>query len=71
MQRSLTLTKAQNFKAEPGKGISGSIDGHRVVLGNAAMMADAHVDVDDVGVARDALRSRRPDGDVSGASTVI
>jgi P-type Cu+ transporter len=44
-ERKLTLSKVQDFRAEPGKGILGSIDGHRVVLGNAAMMVEAHVDV--------------------------
>jgi Cu+-exporting ATPase len=44
-QRSLILSKVLDFKAEPGKGIGGSIDGRRVVLGNAAMMADTHVDI--------------------------
>ena len=33
-QRNLTLTNVQDFTAEPGKGISGSIDGHRLALGN-------------------------------------
>ena len=56
-QRSLTLTQAQDFKAEPGKGISGSIDGHRVVLGNAAMMADTRVDIEMAASRAATLRS--------------
>ena len=44
-QRHLALPKVQDFSAEPGKGITGLIDGHQVVLGNAAMMAEAHVEV--------------------------
>jgi Cu+-exporting ATPase len=56
-QRSLTLTTVQDFKAEPGKGISGSIDGHRVVLGNAAMMGDTHVDVEMAASRATTLRS--------------
>src|SRR5206468_6886603 len=30
-ERSLTLSKVQDFRAEPAKGILGSIDGHRGV----------------------------------------
>jgi P-type Cu+ transporter len=56
-QRNLSFSKVQDFMAEPGKGISGSIDGRRVVLGNAAMMADAHVDVEMAASRASALRS--------------
>ena len=56
-QRSLTLTKVQDFKAEPGKGISGSIDGHQVVLGNAAMMGDTRVDIEMAASRATTLRS--------------
>ena len=43
---SLTLPPVDGFDAIPGKGIEGRIDGARVVLGNAAMMADAGVSFD-------------------------
>ena len=56
-QRSLTLSKVHDFKAEPGKGISGSIDGHRVVLGNAAMMTDTRVDIEMAASPATTLRS--------------
>jgi Cu+-exporting ATPase len=47
----------QDFTADPGKGISGTIDDRRVVLGNTAMMADAHVDVEMAASRATALRS--------------
>jgi P-type Cu+ transporter len=55
--RQLTLSKVPDFKAEPGKGITGSIDGHQVALGNAAMMAEAHVDIETAESRATALRT--------------
>jgi Cu+-exporting ATPase len=56
-QRNIELPRVQAFSAEPGKGISGTIDDRRVVLGNAAMMADAHVDVEGATSRASALRA--------------
>jgi Cu+-exporting ATPase len=44
--RGLPLAKADDFRAEPGKGIVGTIGGRAVVFGNAAMMGDAGVELD-------------------------
>ena len=41
--RSLTLPSADGFRAIPGKGIEGRINGARAALGNAAMMEEAGV----------------------------
>jgi Cu+-exporting ATPase len=57
--RNLVLPAVQDFAAEPGKGISGTVDGHHVVLGNAAMMAQAHIDVE---AAESRATSLRSDG---------
>ena len=56
-ERQIDLPRVQDFTADPGKGISGTIDDRRVVLGNAAMMADAHVDVEMAASRATALRS--------------
>ena len=56
-ERHIDLPRVQDFTADPGKGISGTIDDRRVVLGNAAMMADAHVDVEMAASRATALRS--------------
>jgi len=54
--RSLTLPSADGFRAIPGKGIEGRVNGARVALGNAAMMAETGVRFDqgvvDVGKLR-------------------
>jgi len=54
--RSLTLPSADGFRAIPGKGIEGRLNGARVALGNAAMMAETGVRFDqgvvDVGKLR-------------------
>jgi Cu+-exporting ATPase len=51
------LPRAEDFRAEAGLGIRATVDGVRVVLGNAAMMRDAHVRMDAVAERADALRA--------------
>lgn len=36
MERSLPLAEARDFRAMPGRGVSGVVEGHRVFIGNAA-----------------------------------
>ena len=43
--RQLQLTDAAEFDAQPGKGISGTVAGRRVVIGNVRMMTDAGIDI--------------------------
>ena len=57
--RGLSLPRVEDFRAEPGKGILGTVDGARVALGNAAMMRDAGVSgnvIDNVAAKADELR---------------
>jgi Cu+-exporting ATPase len=56
-ERSLTLPSADGFRAIPGKGIDGRINGAHVALGNMAMMAEAGVSFGQN--AADAARLRR------------
>jgi Cu+-exporting ATPase len=42
--RHLALASATDFAAPSGKGVSGVVDGRRVLIGNAAMLADAGID---------------------------
>ena len=44
-ERGLALSPVDDFDSPVGKGVIGTIDGHRVVLGNGRMMQDAGVDV--------------------------
>jgi Cu+-exporting ATPase len=56
-ERGIALPKVQNFRAEPGKGIAGVIDGHRVLLGNTALMVEAGVVVEIAAERATMLRS--------------
>lgn len=47
--RGLNLSNAENFAAIPGHGVSGRIDGHDVLLGNAKLMRDRNVAIDALG----------------------
>jgi P-type Cu+ transporter len=58
-ERSLDLPRVEDFRAEAGKGILGTIDGVRVALGNAAMMRETGVPggtIDSISVKADELR---------------
>ena len=54
--RGLALVEAGGFVSTTGKGVSGTVDGRRVALGNEAMMADLGLDAGDLGARADALR---------------
>lgn len=53
--RGIALLPAGNFEAVTGKGVSGTVGGRRVLLGNAAMMADAGIEVSALAARADAL----------------
>jgi Cu+-exporting ATPase len=55
-ERGLELAKAEDFDSPAGKGATGAVKGRCVVLGNAAMMAAAGVDVSGLEAAADGLR---------------
>jgi P-type Cu+ transporter len=58
-ERGINPPRVDDFRAEPGKGIVGTIDGARVALGNAAMMREAGVPgvaIDSVARKADELR---------------
>jgi Cu+-exporting ATPase len=42
--RGLTLTEARDFEALTGKGVTGTVGGRAVALGNAALLADLGID---------------------------
>ncbi|MGI9420807.1 MAG: heavy metal translocating P-type ATPase [Geminicoccaceae bacterium] len=54
--RGAALLPASDFLATAGKGIEGRVDGHRVALGNEAMMQDLDIDVAALVEAADALQ---------------
>jgi Cu+-exporting ATPase len=55
-KRSLTLHKATDFASVTGKGVHGTIDGRAVALGNAALMRELGVGLDEMEAQADALR---------------
>ena len=55
-ERSLSLSNASDFASVTGKGVHGTIDGHIIALGNAALMQEVGVALDDLAAKADALR---------------
>lgn len=57
-ERGITFKKADNFKYETGKGVSGTVSGRRVVLGNAKLLEDAGVHADELSQQAERLRGQ-------------
>jgi Cu+-exporting ATPase len=55
--RGLALAEAHGFRAVPGKGVVGTVDGRAVALGNAALLADLGVDAAPLRPRAEALRA--------------
>jgi Cu+-exporting ATPase len=55
--RGVTISAASDFEAVTGKGVSGTVGGRKVALGNVAMMSDLKADTASLGDRADALRS--------------
>ena len=51
------LLPVSSFDSLTGKGVAGTIDGHAVLLGNARLMEDSHVDVSSATGQADSLRA--------------
>ena len=54
--RGLSLSASGNFDQPVGKGVVGSVDGRKLVIGNQAIMADAGVDTASLASAADEMR---------------
>src|SRR5262245_42694490 len=44
-ERGLSLAQASDFDAPTGKGVTGTVDGRRLIIGNQRMLEDAGIDV--------------------------
>lgn len=55
-ERKLTLTAPEGFESSSGIGVSGSVDGRKLALGNTALMEQLHVPVDDLKSQAEAMR---------------
>ncbi len=54
--RNLALAEVGGFESVSGKGVSGTVDGRRIALGNQAMMESAGIDVGPLAELADELR---------------
>ena len=75
--RNLVLAKVDGFESVPGKGVSGTIDGRKVALGNRAMMQAVGIDVSALEEMANTLRGQGAtavfaaiDGDAGGVIAV-
>ena len=55
-ERGLKISPATDFDTVPGKGVTGSVDGRRVAVGNTALFASLGIEPADLPVRADALR---------------
>ncbi|WP_269932728.1 heavy metal translocating P-type ATPase [Aminobacter sp. HY435] len=56
-KRGIAVPEVQHFESVTGKGVSGTVSGRKVALGNAAMMTDLGMELGDLAAGADALRS--------------
>lgn len=55
-EKNIALSKVEGFNAPSGKGVSGTIDGHRIALGNADFLKEISADVAPLAAEAEALR---------------
>ena len=56
-ERGATLVEARDFTSVTGKGVTGTVEGRQVALGNRALMSDLGVDAGSFGDTAEALRA--------------
>jgi len=56
-EKGIAVGAAADFEVIPGKGVTGRVDGHRVGLGNPALMSHLNVAVDPMAAAADLARA--------------
>ncbi|MFT5084571.1 MAG: Cu+-exporting ATPase [Lentisphaeria bacterium] len=57
-QQKLSLTEPQAFKSDSGIGVTGSVEGRQLILGNTALMNQNGIDVEDLAVDAERLRNQ-------------
>ena len=55
-ERKLSLSEPTEFRASPGKGITGKVEGRSVALGNAELFRDMHMNLKPLATEAEALR---------------
>ncbi len=56
-ERGTELAKTEDFQSVTGKGVTGTVDGHCVALGNIKLLTDLGIDVGDLPAQADVLRA--------------
>ncbi len=56
--RGIELTDSENFESMTGKGVTGTVHGHRVALGNRALLEQLAIDPGDLSDRAEALRQQ-------------
>jgi Cu+-exporting ATPase len=56
-QRGIEIPRATDFQSHTGKGVSGTVDGRGIALGNAVLLADAGADAGSLQADADAFRA--------------
>jgi Cu+-exporting ATPase len=56
--RGLQLVKVESFTATTGKGVTGTIDGQAIALGNQSMLEDLQIDASQLAAKAETLRSQ-------------
>ncbi len=54
--RGIGLVTVANFASTTGKGVSGTVEGHHVALGNAKLMSDLHVEIGTFAARAESMR---------------
>jgi Cu+-exporting ATPase len=77
-ERGVELTNAESFASVTGKGVTGKVDGHTVVLGNQLLFDDLKITLGDISRQAEALRATGQtvmfvavDGEAAGLVAVI
>ena len=55
-ERGLSLAPVENFNSPVGKGVTGSVDGRKLVIGNRRIMTEAGIDTSSLDQSADELR---------------
>ena len=55
-ERGLSLAPVENFDSPVGKGVTGSVDGRKLVIGNRRIMTEAGIDTSSLDQSADELR---------------
>jgi len=56
-ERGISLPATTDFSSHTGKGVTGTIEGRRVALGNKALLEELHIDVSPLAAQADEMRS--------------